>query len=187
MSHYAVLSSCRLRATTSDLHSERATFCFEFELQKINQEEDKKLSLIPVASLRAPRFETCSGWKTPAKHSSVSSPAPNKTSIACGARPTCAPPLRCAGPLGCHGHPPLTCRRAPRVRCGGGEGRRLSPRPLRRSGWPPTGSRSQRAPSPSLRDGGGQVRQVRGHAERVGAESRQTHMVPRAQESASLN
>lgn len=142
------------------------------------------MSLIPVASLRAPRFETCSGWKTPAKHSSVSSPAPNKTSIASGARPTCAPPLRCAGLLGCHGHPPLTCRWAPRVRCGGGEGRRLSPRPLRRSSWPLTGSRSQRAPSPTLRDGGGQVR---GHAERVGAESRQTHMVPQAQESASLN
>lgn len=164
---------------------------FDSSCEKINKERGNcRPSLLPVvvrrARRRAPAGNVCGALERfiscLSKHASHAS----------GTRPTCAPPLRCAGPLGCHGHPPLTCRWAPGVRCGAGEGRRLSPRPLRRSSWPLTGSRSQRAPSRTLRDDGsgsssGDGGQVRGHAERVGAEQRQTHMVPLAQESSGLN
>lgn len=80
----------------------------------------------------------------------------NKHDIITGACPTCASRLRCTGLVGCHGYPPLTCRKAPWASLDGGgcwEGGRLSPRPLQRSDWPRTGSRSQRAPNPTLWDG----------------------------------
>lgn len=95
-----------------------------------------------------------------------------------GLSPTCASWFRCAGLVGCHGYPPLTFRQAPWVSWDGGEGGCLSPRPLRRTDWRRTGSRSQRAPTRNLR--GDESKQTPGHAESTGSQH-----IPRSAEAAA--